>query len=70
MRWAIVIEGAEGNYGAYVPDPPGCLTTGDSLDKVRAMMREAIELHLDGMRKDGIAIPEPATRLSYVEVAA
>jgi predicted RNase H-like HicB family nuclease len=69
MRWAIVIEGSEGNYGAYVPDLPGCVTTGGSLDEVRAMMREAIELHLDGMREDGVAIPEPATRVSYVEVA-
>jgi predicted RNase H-like HicB family nuclease len=69
MRWAIVIEGSEGNYGACVPDLPGCVTTGGSLDEVRAMMREAIELHLDGMREDGVAIPEPATRVSYVEVA-
>jgi predicted RNase H-like HicB family nuclease len=70
VRWAIVIEGSEGSYGAYVPDLPGCVTTGDTLDEVRAMMREAIEFHLDGMREDGIVIPEPATRVSYVEVAA
>jgi predicted RNase H-like HicB family nuclease len=70
VRWAIVIEGSEGSYGAYVPDLPGCVTTGDTLDEVRAMMREAIEFHLDGMREDGTVIPEPATRVSYVEVAA
>lgn len=70
MRWAIVIEESEGNYGAYVPDLPGCVTTGDTLDEVRAMMREAIEFHLDGMREDGEPTPEPSTRIAYVEVAA
>jgi len=70
MRWAIVIEGSEGNYGAYVPDLPGCVTTGDTLDEVREMMREAIEFHLDGMREDGDPVPEPSTRVSYVDVTA
>lgn len=70
MRWAIVIEGSERNYGAYVPDLPGCVTTGDTLDELRTMMREAIEFHLDGMRADGLPIPEPASRVAYVEVAA
>ncbi len=70
MRWAIVIEGREGNFGAYVPDLPGCVATGDTLDEVREMMREAIEFHLDGMREDGDPIPDPATRVAYVEVAA
>lgn len=70
MRWAIVIESGENNYAAYVPDLPGCVTTGETLDEVRAMMREAIEFHLDGMREDGDPIPEPSTRVTYVEVAA
>lgn len=70
MRWAIVIEGSERDYGAYVPDLPGCVTTGDTLDELRTMMREAIEFHLDGMRADGLPIPEPTSRVAYVEVAA
>ena len=70
MRWAIVIEGARGNYGTYVPDLPGCVTTSDTLDEIRALIREAIEFHLDGMREDGTDVPEPTTRVTYVEVAA
>lgn len=70
MRWAIVIEGTEGNYGAYVPDLPGCVTVGNSLDELRAMIQEAIEFHLEGMRADGLPIPEPSSRVEYVEVAA
>ena len=70
MRWAIVIEGTEGNYDAYVPDLPGCVTVGNSLDELRAMMQEAIEFHLEGMRADGLPIPEPSSRVEYVEVAA
>jgi len=68
MRWAIVIEGSQGNYGAYVPDLPGCVTTGDTLDEVRAMIREAIEFHLDGMREDGTPIPQPSSRVAYMEI--
>ena len=68
MRYAIVIEAGEGNFGAYVPDLPGCVTTGDTLEKVRALIREAIEFHLDGMREDGAPIPIPSSRVAYVEI--
>jgi predicted RNase H-like HicB family nuclease len=70
MRYAIVIEKGESNLAAYVPDLPGCVTTGVTLDEVRAMMREAIAFHLDGMREDGDPIPEPSTRVTYVDVTA
>lgn len=70
MRWAIVVEGSEGHYGAYVPDLPGCVSVGATLEEVRTMIREAIEFHLDGMREDGDPIPEPSTRVTYVEVTA
>jgi len=70
MRYAIVIEGTKGNYGAYVPDLPGCVTIGETLEEVRSLIREAIEFHLDGMREDGTPIPEPSSRVAYVEVAA
>lgn len=68
MHWAIVIERGENNYAAYVPDLPGCVTTGDTLDEIRAMIREAIEFHLDGMREDGEPIPQPSSRVAYVEI--
>jgi predicted RNase H-like HicB family nuclease len=69
MRYAIVIEKAEGNYSAYVPDLPGCVATGDTVAAVEASMREAIAFHLSGMREDGLPIPLPASLVGYVEVA-
>jgi predicted RNase H-like HicB family nuclease len=68
MRYAIVIEKGERNYSAYVPDLPGCVSVGDTLDEVKAEIREAIEFHLEGMRDDGSPIPEPSSRAEYVEV--
>jgi predicted RNase H-like HicB family nuclease len=70
MRYAVVIEKAEGNYGAYVPDLPGCVATGDTIEEVEREIHEAIEFHLEGMRADGLPIPEPSSRVEYVEVAA
>lgn len=69
MRYAIVIERAEGNYSAYVPDLPGCVATGDTVAEVEASMREAIAFHLGGMREDGVPIPPPVSLVAYVEVA-
>lgn len=70
MRYAIVIEKAEGNYSAYVPDLPGCIATGGTIDEVEAQIREAIAFHVEGLREDGLPIPQPASRVEYVEVAA
>lgn len=70
MRFAIVIERAEGNYSAYVPDLPGCVATGDTLQDVEAEIRTAIEFHLEGMREDGLEVPMPQSKVEYVEVAA
>ena len=68
VDYAIVIEQAEATFGAYVPDLPGCVAVGDSEDEVRELIGEAIEFHLDGMRKDGEPIPPPASRVEYVKV--
>lgn len=68
MRYAVVIEKGEGNFGAYVPDLPGCVTVGDSVEETLREIREAIEFHLDGMRADGEPIPEPSSRVAYVEI--
>jgi predicted RNase H-like HicB family nuclease len=70
MRYAIVIEKAQRNYAAYVPDLPGCVATGSTFEETEQQIREAIEFHLKGMREDGTPIPEPSSRVDYVEVAA
>ncbi len=69
-RYAIVLEKAGSNYSAYVPDLPGCVATGATLREAEQLLREAIELHIEGMREDGQPIPEPSSRVEYVEVDA
>lgn len=70
MRYAIIIEKSENNYGAWAPDLPGCVAVGDTVEEVEQLMREAIEFHLAGMREDGDPIPPPTVHVNYVEVAA
>ena len=70
MRYAIVIEKAEGNFSAYVPDLPGCVATGADVAEVEAQIREAIAFHLDGLREDGLPVPPPASQVDYVDVTA
>ena len=70
MRYAVVIEKGEGNYSAYVPDLPGCVAVGDTVEETQREIQEAIEFHIEGMREDGLPVPEPATRVAYIEVAA
>ncbi len=70
MRYAIVIEKTEKNYGAWVPDLPGCVAVGDSVEEVKEMIQSAIEMHLAGMREDGDPIPPPTVQVNYVDVAA
>ena len=68
MKYAVVIEQAGANFSAYAPDLPGCVATGATAQEVEDLMREAIELHLSGMREDNLPIPEPKSRVDYVEV--
>ncbi|MGD9603111.1 MAG: type II toxin-antitoxin system HicB family antitoxin [Gammaproteobacteria bacterium] len=70
MRYAIVIEKAEGNFSAYVPDLPGCVATGITIEEAESQIREAIEFHLAGLREDGVPAPQPSSQVDYVEVAA
>ena len=70
MRYAIVIEKADSNFSAYVPDLPGCIATGNSVEDAETSIREAIEFHLDGLREGNIPIPPASSRVDYVEVAA
>lgn len=68
MRYAIVIEKAENNYAAYVPDLPGCIATGQTIEETEHLIRGAIEFHLRGMREDRLPILEPSSQVDYVEV--
>ena len=68
MRYAIVIEKAGNNYSAYVPDLPGCVATGLTIDEVTQEIRDAIEFHLEGLKADGLTIPIPSTLSEYVEI--
>lgn len=70
MRFALVIENAGSNFSAYVPDLPGCVAAGSSIEETEVRIREAIEFHLEGMRADKEAIPRPTSRVDCAEVAA
>lgn len=68
MRYIVIVEKGENNYGAYVPDIPGCVAVGETKEEVLKLIREAIELHLESMREEGLIIPEPATTSELIEV--
>ena len=67
MRYAVVIERAGKNYSAYVPDLPGCVATARTIAAVETAIREAIAFHVDGLREDGLPVPEPSARAEYIE---
>ena len=69
MRYAIVIEKAESNFSAYVPDLPGCVAAGQTVEETETLIREAIAFHLDGIREDGLPVPQPRSQVDYVEVS-
>ena len=70
MRYAIVIENAGNNFSAYVPDLPGCVATGATLEEAENVIREAIAFHIDGLREDGLPVPLPTSQVEYIEVAS
>ena len=67
MKYAVVIEKANENFSAYVPDLPGCVATGATQDEVNSNIREAIRFHFDGLREDGLPIPQPEALCNYVD---
>ncbi|MBI5092986.1 MAG: type II toxin-antitoxin system HicB family antitoxin [Candidatus Hydrogenedentes bacterium] len=69
MKYAVIIEKGASSYGAYVPDLPGCVAVGDTQDEVQDLIQSAIQLHLEGLRDDGLAIPQPSTVCTYMDVA-
>jgi predicted RNase H-like HicB family nuclease len=70
MKYAVVIEKAGENFSAHLPDLPGCIATGDTAPEAEQQIREAISFHLDGLREDGMEIPEPSCAVGYVVLAA
>jgi predicted RNase H-like HicB family nuclease len=68
-KYAIVVEQAERNYAAYVPDLPGCVATGATVAEAEELLREAIEVHIAGLREDGLPVPAPSSVVDYLEVA-
>lgn len=67
MKYAILIEHEGTSYGAHVPDLPGCVAVGQTVEEVRRLIQVSLASHLDGMREDGTPIPEPSTLAEYVE---
>lgn len=70
MRYAIVVERSKRNFAAYVPDLPGCVATGPTVEEAERLVREAIEVHIAGLREDGLPVPAPTSVVDYVEVSA
>ena len=66
-RYAVVIERGETSYGAYVPDLPGCVAVANTAEEVERLIREAIQFHIEGLREYGAPVPEPTSRIEYVE---
>ena len=70
MKYAVVFEKSDTGYAAYVPDLPGCITTGKTLEETERFIREAIEFHIEGMRLHGEIVPKPTTVAEYVEIVS
>jgi len=68
MKYLVVLERGENNYSAYSPDLPGCIAVGDTSEETMSLMRDAVRMHLDGLREDGDPIPEARTSADYVAV--
>jgi len=69
-RYAIVIEKSVSNYAAYVPDLPGCVATGESVEETENLLREAIAMHVEGLQDDGLPVPQPTSAVEYLRIDA
>ncbi len=68
MKYLVIVEKGSNSFGAYVPDLPGCAVVAETRDEALRMIREAIELHIEGLREEGSPVPEPASTTEYVQV--
>lgn len=69
MRYMVVIEKGASSYGAFVPDLPGCIAVGETEAEALALIEEAIQFHIEDMRAEGLQIPQPASKSTFVEIA-
>jgi predicted RNase H-like HicB family nuclease len=69
-KYLIIVEKTETGFSAYSPDVPGCGSTGQTKEEVESNIQEAIQFHIEGLREEGYAVPEPSTYSSYIDVAA
>ena len=70
MRYMVVVERGENSWGVHVPDLPGCVAVGETREEALQLVREAIELHIDGLKQDGFPVPTPSSEGVFVEVGA
>jgi predicted RNase H-like HicB family nuclease len=70
MRYTVIVEQGDTSWGAYVPDLPGCVAAGETREEVLQLIREAIEFHVEGLRQNGEAVPEPHSFSELVEIDA
>jgi len=70
MRYAVIYEKGPTSYGAYIPDLPGCVAAAETLEEAKRLIREAVALHLEGLRADGDPIPPPTSMAEYVDLAS
>ena len=69
FKYPVIIEKADSNYSAYSPDLPGCAATGQTVKETILRMRDAIQFHIEGLKREGLVIPEPSTKIEYIEVS-
>ena len=69
MKYAVVVEKPGANYAAYVPDLPGCIATGETVEATERSLRKAIEVHLQGLREDGLSVPDPTSLVDCLDVS-
>ncbi|MFC1990283.1 type II toxin-antitoxin system HicB family antitoxin [Chloroflexota bacterium] len=67
-KYLVIFEKANGNYSAYSPDIPGCIATGTSRGEAEKNIKEAINFHIEGLKEDGLPVPEPSSFTEYIEV--
>lgn len=69
FKYPVIIEKAESNYSAYSPDLPGCVSTGATIKETLSRMKDAIQFHIDGLKREGLDVPEPSTKVEYIEIS-
>ncbi len=69
FKYLVIIEKADGNFSAYSPDLPGCVATGTTIKETFSRMRDAIQFHIEGLKREGLAIPEPSAEIKYIEIS-